>query len=55
VLHHGVPILVTRDKAISYRDICWRAMNAELDFEGRGRLSQLRRLHDSTLDIGARA
>lgn len=40
---HGREVTVTRAQQDSYRDIVWRARQAELDFEGKGRLSHLRR------------
>lgn len=43
VFLHGREVTVTRAQADSYRDIVWRARQAELDFEGKGRLSHLRR------------
>ncbi len=50
LLFHNMPITVTRAEALSLREMEWRAMSAELDFEGRNRLSQLRRTATGALD-----
>jgi len=43
LLHHGTEIVGTLAEYISYREIEWRAHQNELDFQGKGRMSRLRR------------
>ncbi len=43
ILYHGQPVTVTYGQWLSFREIEWRNKNAELDFEGKGRLHHLRK------------
>lgn len=43
IILHGHEVTITRAQFESLREICWRNKQAELDFEGKSRLSQLRR------------
>lgn len=46
----GVEVTTTRGEYMTLREMVWRAQQAELDFEGRGRLHHLRRERFASLE-----
>lgn len=50
IIHHGETITCTRAQYLSYAEMCWRNRQVELDFEGKGRLSHLRRVSTGALN-----
>lgn len=49
IIFHGLPWTGTYAEFLSLREQQWRAMNHEMDFEGKGRLSQQRQLSAQAL------
>ena len=50
IVYDGQEIVCTKAEALSLREMEWRATNHEMDFEGKGRVSQQRQLSAGALN-----
>ena len=57
LLYDGLRVTGTYAEWLSYREMAWRARQNEMDFQGKGKLNEQRRLSTGALDLkyGARA